>query len=172
MRCNVGKTKDLTGMRFGKLTAIRLDEQKYKNNCMWVCQCDCGKEVIVVTHNLLAGNTTSCGCKRTDTLKKRWHGQHGTRLYRIWQNMKNRCRNPNIIGYKNYGGRGIGYCKEWERFEPFIDWAKQSGYNDSLSIDRIDVNGDYGPKNCKWSTPEEQSRNKGATYLYHLTEKP
>lgn len=83
-----------------------------------------------------------------------------TRLYKIWGDMKNRCNNPNNTVFKFYGARNIGVCKEWEQFEPFRDWATNNGYTDELTIDRIDVNGNYEPSNCRWVTMKEQSRNK------------
>lgn len=115
-----------------------------------------------------------------DTQKKRGntrHGKHGTRLYRIWQAVKNRCRNPNTANYKYYGGKGITYCPEWEDFESFERWALSNGYADDLSIDRIDVNGDYEPSNCRWATWKEQCNNKTSNIViehgsekYSLTE--
>jgi len=88
------------------------------------------------------------------------HGGEGTRLYRIWLGMRTRCRNKNFHKYKNYGARGIKICDDWSDFTTFREWASSSGYSDELSIDRIDVNGDYEPSNCRWSTPKAQSRNK------------
>lgn len=86
-----------------------------------------------------------------------------TRLYRIWQNMKNRCRNENVDRFERYGGRGISICKEWHEFDNFYKWSMDNGYNDELTIDRIDNDGDYNPENCKWSTQREQARNRSTT---------
>ena len=88
------------------------------------------------------------------------HNMSHTRLYQCWADMKSRCNNPNSQFYKRYGGRGISYCKEWERFEPFMKWALSNGYSDDLTLDRIDNDGDYSPDNCKWSTQQEQAINK------------
>lgn len=88
------------------------------------------------------------------------HGMIHTRLYSTWHNMRCRCDNPNHKSYKHYGGRGITYCAEWHDFPPFMEWAISHGYNDSLTLDRIDTNGNYEPSNCKWSTPKEQCNNR------------
>ena len=91
---------------------------------------------------------------------KKKHGMCGTRIYRIWADMKTRCNCENNQFYYRYGGRGIKVCKEWEEFIPFYEWAIKNGYSDDLTIDRIDNDGDYCPENCKWSTQHEQSMNK------------
>jgi hypothetical protein len=88
------------------------------------------------------------------------HGMRRTRLYNIWTQMNQRCVNQNLEHYDNYGGRGISVCDEWKKFEVFAEWAKKNGYKDGLTIDRMDVNGNYEPDNCKWSTDVEQQRNK------------
>jgi hypothetical protein len=88
------------------------------------------------------------------------HGMHKTRLYRIWHGIKNRCFNKNTIDYSRYGARGITVCSDWHTFIPFMLWAKENGYSDELTIDRIDPNGNYCPENCKWVTVLENSRNR------------
>lgn len=87
------------------------------------------------------------------------HGGKGTRLYNIWKEVRKRCNNPNSYNYRYYGGRGISVCKEWDDFVTFRDWSKLNGYNDGLTIDRIDVNGDYCPDNCRWVTMLVQNNN-------------
>lgn len=89
------------------------------------------------------------------------HNQSHSRLYFIWQNMKDRCTNQNNKNYKNYGGRGIEVCDDWlKSFDSFSLWAKETGYKDNLTIDRINVNGNYEPNNCRWLTKREQQSNK------------
>lgn len=95
------------------------------------------------------------------------HGQKGTRLYEIWHGMKQRCLNPNLAAYKNYGARGIKVCEAWMEFERFFDWAIDAGYKKNLSLDRIDVNGNYCPENCRWITLAQQQTNKRTNILCH-----
>ena len=154
------------GEKFNKLTVLELDhiEQKhYKQNKanieFYKCKCDCGKIIIVQKAYLKNSHVQSCGCLNLANHTK--HNGKGTRLYRIWAGIKNRCNNPNADAYKNYGGRGITICNEWENdFINFRNWALENGYNDNLSIDRIDVNGNYESNNCKWASEQEQSNNR------------
>ena len=92
----------------------------------------------------------------------------GSRLYRIWSLMKSRCTNPKLDFYDRYGGRGIQLCDEWKTFEIFAEWARKNGYRDGLSIDRINVNGNYEPENCQWSTDIEQARNKRTSHFISI----
>lgn len=163
----MGKVKDVTGQRFGRLTVIRFVEVKDRQ-AFFECVCDCGNHTIVSGHNLRRGHTKSCGCLLKEYLHKskctcKTHNMKNTRIYKIWANMKARCRNTTCADYKNYGGRGISYCKEWEKFEPFYEWAMANGYKDDLTIDRIDVNGGYEPSNCRWVSRLIQGRNKRNT---------
>ena len=156
------KTLDLTGGKYGRLTV----KAKYKNSgrwTQWVCYCTCGRTIVVKTRDLRSGHTQSCGCLFKDNLLNRItkHGQKNTRLYRIWKDMKARCANKTTYGYKFYGARGINVCREWrDNFMSFYNWAIHNGYKDDLSIDRIDVDGNYEPSNCRWATVKEQANNK------------
>lgn len=96
------------------------------------------------------------------------HGHKNDRLYNIWARMKQRCENPKLYGYKDYGGRGITVCAEWHEFTPFYDWAMTHGYKENLTIDRIDLNGNYEPSNCRWVTMKVQANNKRRNHLITL----
>lgn len=140
---------------------------------MWQCICSCldHNEVVVSGGNLRNGHTLSCGClqrERIGNVAKK-HGDSHNRLYTIWCGIKGRCFNKNNDAYVNYGARGIKVCDEWtESYDIFKDWALNNGYSDSLTIDRIDVNGDYTPLNCRWITMKKQCNNKRTnTFIEH-----
>ena len=130
----------------------------------WTCICDCGKAVTVTQDNLRSGSTASCGCLHKEELAKRSfkHGFARTggkaAEYHIWCSMVQRCHNPKNKGFKNYGGRGISVCRAWR--ESFVRFYQDMGPKVlGKSIDRMDNNGNYEPRNCRWATPKEQSRN-------------
>lgn len=155
--------KDLTGQRFGKWTVISRAENRC-HHTYWLCRCDCGTEKAVNQCNLVKGVTTSCGCYNKEKANRKTHGLSKHRLYRIYQNMKNRCYRKNDKYYSIYGGRGIKICDEWlNDFAIFAEWALNNGYADTLSIDRINTNGNYEPSNCRWIDNFEQSNNRRTT---------
>ena len=161
----MGKFEDLTGKRFGKLVVVEKERKVNKTGksyVWWKCVCDCGNITHAYTSSLKSCFTKSCGCWSRERSTK--HGGKGTRLYTIWIAMKARCKNPRRPEFHHYGGRGISVCQKWSNdFGAFRDWALTHGYTPNLTLDRIDVNGDYCPENCKWSTYIEQGNNKRNT---------
>lgn len=155
----------MIGKIFNDLTVIGQYETYIsphgKKATQWLCKCKCGNTTVVRRNKLVGNYTKSCGCKQFIGLpNNKTHGLSKNNIYAIWSNMKARCNNPKHEKFKDYGGRGIKVCKEWN--DSFINFLNDMGFqpNKSYSIDRIDVDGNYCPENCKWSTPLEQSKNK------------
>ncbi len=153
----------MIGKKFGRLTVTERDTTIPNTNVVYYkCTWDCGNVTSVRSSNLSSGNTKSCGCYNHEMLVKNHtkHGLRNTRLYRIWKRMRSRCNNPNNDRYEYYGARGISICSEWDEFINFYNWSMKHGYNDELTIDRIDVNGNYEPSNCRWADWSTQQKNK------------
>ena len=157
---------DLIGMRHGRLVAIKKAD---RGRTRWICRCDCGTIKEMPAYKFYENK--SCGCLEKENLadRTRTHGKSNTRLYAIYCGIKNRCCNPHYKYYSRYGGRGISVCAEWlNSFEAFEKWAFENGYNPNLdgkhqSIDRINLDGDYRPDNCRWVNQKEQVRNRSIT---------
>lgn len=159
------KPLNLIGLKFNRLTVIKREPNNRWGQTRWLCRCDCGKLTVVGGTDLKKGHIKSCGCLNLETSLKNLpdnstHHTSRTHLYRVWSLMKQRCENPKHKSYAYYGGRGIRICAEWHDAATFFEWARSSGYREDLSLERINVNGDYEPSNCTWVTMREQARNK------------
>lgn len=175
--CGCTYRHDLTGMKFGRLSVISWESRNFVfsagnhyKKIIYKCKCDCGKEIEVESSALLNGSYRSCGCYHNELLSKllSTHGQSKTRLYNIWCNIIARCTNSNTKSYIDYGGRGISICKEWRKFENFMEWAISHGYAENLTIERIDVDGDYCPENCTWIPKKEQANNTRRSVIIEM----
>lgn len=162
------------GRRFGRLVVVGIRRERRGKRDMIVaqCRCDCGSEKDVLWQHLADGSTKSCKCLNRERVAESSrayatkHGGYGTRLYRIWRNMKTRCYYQRCDFYANYGGRGIEVCPEWRGdFAAFREWALSHGYADNLSIDRIDNNRGYSPDNCRWADALAQGNNLRTNHL-------
>lgn len=161
VRKSMGKLIDLTGQRFGRLVVLKRAVSD-NHGAKWFCRCDCGNTLSVRAYALRSGHTVSCGCYRLEqTLSAvTTHAESGTKLHKVWRGIKWRCYDVHSPVYKYYGARGIIVCDEWiDNFENFRDWALANGYQEGLSIDRINVDGDYSPQNCRWGDAFTQMNN-------------
>lgn len=166
--------KDISGQKFGLLMVISPAENT-RMGVKWLCQCDCGKTAIIHGYQMRSGHTKSCGCLRKSKLviTSRTHGMTNHPLHNTWGHMIQRCENPNDIGYKRYGERGIAICIEWRTsFEAFVTHVSllphygEKGY----SLDRTDNSLGYFPRNVRWATRTDQSRNSRKACLLTLSE--
>lgn len=167
-------TKDMIGKKFGRLTVLTREGTHVSGRsklALWGCICDCGNETVVRGASLRNGTTKSCGCAQREnaSIANTTHGLSRTRIHRVWQAMKKRCENPNDKNYFNYGGRGIHVCEEWkDDFMSFYRWANSNDFDEGLTIDRIDVNGNYEPSNCMWVTQKVQSNNTRRNKFFYF----
>lgn len=162
--------KDITGVRYGRLVAMYDTGKSLYGSRLWLCQCDCGKTKEYSVSRLSKGDVVSCGCRLAEIVPPPaiTHGLSKTRLYHIWEGIKQRCTNKNEKHWDRYGGRGITLCKEWYEFMPFHDWAFANGYDENApvhacTIDRIDNDKGYSPDNCRWVTSKQNTRNRAIT---------
>lgn len=153
-------------MKFGRLTVISYENTRNQRS-VWKCICDCGNTTCVTSNELKSGHTTSCGCYRNELARERAlkHGFSKSKLLNKWKGMISRCENKKDVNYKNYGARGITVCNEWHDYETFCKWAYANGFDESkskreMTLDRIDVNGNYEPSNCRFADWTLQQRNK------------
>lgn len=163
---------DLTGQKFNRWTVERLSPASGKMK-YWDCVCECGTRRSVFGGDLKRGGSKSCGChmKEVNADRYRSHGMSRHPAYRSWQFARQRCENPALDSFKDYGGRGITVCDRWRSFENF--WADMGDtWLPGLSIERDDVNGNYEPGNCSWATPKEQAHNRRDNRIINTREGP
>lgn len=165
--------KNLAGKMFGRLKCIeKVGRDPVSRTIRWLCECSCGQQLIVRSTSLLTGNTKSCGCLQRESARKvgrrKIHGlseESNTGIYKSWAHMKQRCLNPNNKSYPRYGGRGIRICDEWMDVKNFYDWAVNNGFREGLTLERIDLDGNYEPSNCCWADRKVQNNNKSSNVL-------
>lgn len=168
--------KNLIGQQFDRLEVIaqgKIVKSGKRYRYYWICKCECGGEIEVRTDCLTSKTTRSCGCLHKESAIENVKVNHkhkmtGSRLYHTWNQLKGRCYNKSNNCYYRYGGRGIQVCDEWRNdFESFYNWSIQNGYNENLTIDRINNNGNYEPNNCRWATNKTQCRNRRTNVIVH-----
>lgn len=162
----MGKDRSsLVGRKFHRLTVLAFHSKDESNNRRWLCRCECGVEKILLGSNLKSGDTKSCGCLKKE-LNSCWniiHGQSRKTTYRIWDGMRRRCGDPQNPQYRWYGAKGVTVCDKWQKFAGFFEDMGERP--PSMTIDRIDSNGNYEKANCRWSTMTDNLRNRSSVKL-------
>ncbi len=155
---------DLTGRTFDRLSVVGVSHRDRRGAVYWLCRCSCGNEKRVRANVLTSGRARSCGCLHRDVITQ--HGMTKTRTFKSWESMWQRCSNPNAKSYEHYGGRGIRVCDEWQSFRQFHEDMGERP--EGMSLDRLDVDGDYEPGNCRWADKYQQQRNRVGTQTLAL----
>lgn len=157
---------DMTGQHYGRYTVLEYIGQNKDHKAVWKCRCECGTIKNVSGKDLRSGNTKSCGCYNRDKAMQNpalWKPKHGLSkhpLHQVWSDIKTRCYNKKDRSYKWYGARGIKLCDVWMDFKAFYEWSIKNGYENGLTLDRINPNGNYSPDNCRWVGMKIQQNNR------------
>lgn len=170
---------DITNQRYGKLVVLKKQGKTKYGKSLWLCKCDCGNYKEVDISSLRKGNTKSCGCLVVENHPRKYTDKneynYRKRIYKIYDGIRQRCYNKKIPNYSHYGNKGIVMCNEWldkkNGFFNFYNWAINNGYKENLTIDRIDVKGNYEPSNCRWITLQEQQLNRTNTVYIIINNK-
>lgn len=170
----MGRIINMVGKEFNGCVVLGSKGMDKDKKARWGCRCYCGKNFVTTGKSIRAGKTKSCGCFKTKVIVKagkenKIHGETKTRLYNIWHGMKKRCSTPSDTSYKNYGAKGIRVCKEWlDSYENFRGWALSNGYEEHLTLDRIESDKNYSPDNCRWANWITQGRNRSSNVFVNF----
>lgn len=159
--------KDMTGQKFHRLTILSRVENDKHGNAVWLCRCDCGVEKTVMGAPIRSGKTTSCGCTNREIVRaQKTHGASGTKNYKAWFGMLQRCGNPNHAKWHRYGARGISVCDRWKSYENFLEDMGERP--EGMTLDRENNDGNYEPGNCRWASQMTQGNNRGNNRIFEI----